>query len=65
MKIFFNGNEQDVAATQLDHALEELDLGDARVATAVNGQFVPATARASTRLSAGDRIETLAPMQGG
>lgn len=37
----------------------------ATVATAVNGEFVPVPARAQTRLQDGDRIEVLAPMQGG
>jgi sulfur carrier protein len=37
----------------------------ATVATAVNGEFVPARARDDIRLQDGDRIEVLAPMQGG
>jgi sulfur carrier protein len=37
----------------------------ATVATAVNGEFVPARARAATALQDGDRVEVLAPMQGG
>jgi len=35
------------------------------VATAVNGEFVPATERRAARLADGDRLEVLAPMQGG
>ena len=35
------------------------------LATALNGKFVPAAKRAATALTAGDRIEILAPMQGG
>jgi sulfur carrier protein len=35
------------------------------VATAVNGEFVAAAARVRTPLSEGDRVEVLAPMQGG
>ncbi|KHA50343.1 Thiamine biosynthesis protein ThiS [Sulfitobacter geojensis] len=40
-------------------------LGDAKIATAVNGVFVPATVRAQHALSTGDTVEILAPMQGG
>ena len=65
MKIVFNGEPRDVEANRLDGALVELNLGDARVATALNGQFVAASERAQTTLSAGDRLEVLAPMQGG
>ena len=65
MKLDVNGASRDLDATTLAEALEALDLGDARVATAVNGSFVPASARATTQLSPGDSLEILAPMQGG
>ncbi len=65
MKIIVNGQSHEVAATLLGAALGELGYGEARVATALNGEFVPKPARARTRLSDGDRLEILAPMQGG
>ena len=65
MKIIVNGQSLDVTATLLDAALGELGYGEARVATALNGEFVPKPARASTSLDDGDRLEILAPMQGG
>ncbi|MEO9874326.1 MAG: sulfur carrier protein ThiS [Anderseniella sp.] len=65
MKIIVNGQSLEVAATLLDAVLGELGYGEARVATALNGEFVPAPARASTSLGNGDRVEILAPMQGG
>lgn len=65
MKILFNGDARDVAAKTLNEALDELGYADTVVATAVNEGFVPAGARASRQLSEGDRIEVLAPMQGG
>jgi sulfur carrier protein len=65
MKIEINGEPHDIAATTLAEALEELGMGEARVATAVNGLFVPAGARAETVLAPGDRVEVLAAMQGG
>jgi sulfur carrier protein len=45
--------------------LQELGYADAVVATALNGEFVPAGSRPGARLSDGDRVEVLAPMQGG
>ena len=65
MKIEVNGEMRDIAADTLEGALSELDWGAARVATALNGAFVPKSARAATRLRDGDRLEVLAPMQGG
>ena len=65
MKIEVNGEMRDIAADTLQGLLTELDWGAARVATALNGAFVPKSARADTRLRDGDRLEVLAPMQGG
>ena len=65
MKILVNGDAREVSAASLAAALEELGLGQAVVATALNGEFVAAAARESTGLADGDRVEVLAPMQGG
>ena len=65
MKIIVNGDARDVTAASLGAALDELGFQEAVVATALNGEFVSAPARAATRLSEGDRVEILAPMQGG
>lgn len=65
MKIEVNGAAQDVVATNIADALRELGWGGARVATALNGEFLPKAARATTDLTEGDRLEVLAPMQGG
>lgn len=65
MKIVLNGEPREVRAPSLHDALAELGFADATVATAVNGSFVPARARAATALAEGDRIEVLAPRQGG
>lgn len=65
MKIEVNGEQRDVAATNMGEALAELGLGEARVATALNGTFVSAAARNDTALSPGDRLEVLTAMQGG
>lgn len=65
MRILVNGASREVRAADLSAALEELGYGGAVVATAVNGEFVPAARRQGARLSEGDRLEVLAPMQGG
>ena len=65
MKVLVNGDWRDTGAVDLAAVLLELGYGEAVVATAVNGEFVPATSRQGARLAEGDRIEVLAPMQGG
>ncbi|TAJ30082.1 sulfur carrier protein ThiS [Bosea sp. (in: a-proteobacteria)] len=65
MTLLLNGAPQEIAATTLAEALAELGYAGRIVATAVNGDFVPARNRAATALNEGDRIEVVAPMQGG
>lgn len=65
MKITLNGDACEVAAANLDQALRELGYVDASVATAVNGTFIPKAQRREKLLDDGDRIEVVAPMQGG
>jgi sulfur carrier protein len=65
MRVQLNGEARDVDAQTLAEALVELGYGEATVATAVNGNFVPAAQRTETTLAAGDQLEVLAPMQGG
>ncbi len=65
MRIDLNGSPTEIAARTLAEALCELGYGASAIATALNGSLVPATARARTPLREGDRVEVLAPMQGG
>jgi sulfur carrier protein len=65
MKLVVNGEQQEVAAATLAEALRSLDFGEATVATALNGEFVPARSRDATPLRDGDQIEIVAPRQGG
>jgi sulfur carrier protein len=65
MKLVVNGEMQDVPAATLADALQSLDLAEAKIATALNGEFVPARKRQATALKDGDRIEIVAPRQGG
>ncbi len=64
MNITLNGEARQTAAATLADLLAEQGFGP-RVATARNGDFVPAGQRATTPLAEGDRIEVVAPMQGG
>lgn len=65
MQLLVNGVAREVGATTLAQVLIALDYGEAIVATALNGSFVPANRRGSTVLAEGDALEILAPMQGG
>lgn len=65
MKIILNGAPHEARGRTLADIVDEMGLADAKVATAVNEDFVPAAARATTRLFDGDRVELVAPMQGG
>lgn len=65
MRLMINGEPQELEAATVAEALVALDLAEARVATALNGRFVPAAARPQAELSPGDTLEILSPMQGG
>ncbi|MCF8532282.1 MAG: sulfur carrier protein ThiS [Reyranella sp.] len=65
MRIFLNDDAHDVEPGTLAAALESLGYGGRKIATAVNGRFVAAPVRPEMNLTDGDRIEVVAPMQGG
>jgi sulfur carrier protein len=65
MTLIVNGEPREVGAGTLAEALQALDYGEAKVATALNGEFVPARVRSATPVKDGDRIEIVAPRQGG
>ena len=65
MKITVNGEARITEAKSLDELCRELGLSDAKIATARNGDFVPAKARGARRSAEGDAIEILSPRQGG
>ena len=65
MKLQVNGAPVEAQIVTLFDLLIAEGLGTAKVATAVNGTFVPASTRTNHALSDGDSIEILAPMQGG
>jgi len=65
MRIFLNDDMHEVSPGTLAAALENLGYGGRKIATAVNGRFVASAARPRTELADGDKIEVVAPMQGG
>ena len=64
-ELTINGERQVVEASTLGAALIELGFGAAKVATALNGDFVPAGRRGDVSLKPGDRIEIVTARQGG
>ena len=65
MRIDLNGAPIETLSRTLQDLIEEHGFADAAVATAVNGSFIPRTARDTAALSEGARVEVLSPMQGG
>ena len=65
MRIMFNGEDCEIVAGTLDQLMIEQGYEGAKIATAVNGEFVHKQARAEFRLSEGDRVEVVAPIAGG
>ncbi|MCX8252856.1 Thiamine biosynthesis protein ThiS [Beijerinckiaceae bacterium RH AL1] len=65
MLITLNGTSREVQAATLAALIDELDLGEATVATALNQAFVRAADRSATRLAEGDAVEIVSPRQGG
>jgi len=63
--IKLNGKSREVASVTLADVLGELGFGEAKVATAVNGAFVPVAQRDATPLRDGDRVEVVSARQGG
>ncbi len=65
MQIDLNGQPAQTKAATLAALIEERGYDAASVATALDGDFVPRSARAATPLTEGARVEVVAPMQGG
>jgi sulfur carrier protein len=65
MDVVLNGKAIETAARVLSELVAEHALGGAKVATALNGNFVAEASRSATPLQPGDRIEIVSPRQGG
>lgn len=60
-----NGQPVTTSIRTLDQFLTKAGYAGAQIATALNGEFVPHSARAKTVLADGDKVEILSPRQGG
>ncbi len=65
MKVLLNGEPFATEAATLDELCASLGFAEAKIATALNGSFVPVSSRCATQLAPADEIEILAPRQGG
>lgn len=65
MKLIVNGEPTDAVAATLEALLIELSYEGEWLATAVDGEIVPADDRAAFQLRDRACIEILSPMQGG
>ncbi len=63
--LFVNGEIAETDASTLAALVASLGFAEAQVATAVNGAFVARGQRAVTPLGDGDKVEIVAPRQGG
>jgi sulfur carrier protein len=64
-RIRLNGEGVETEARTLAELVASRGFAQSAVATAVNGDFVPRQARATTPLAEGDKVEIVAPRQGG
>lgn len=63
--VHVNAEPLTLRAATLADVLVQLGYGGQKVATALNGDFVPERMRATMPVAAGDRIEILSARQGG
>ena len=64
MTILVNGQSTPLVPN-LEFLLVQLGYQQSVVATALNGKFIARDQRSTTALADGDRVEIVAPMQGG
>jgi sulfur carrier protein len=64
-ELIVNGRKALTAARTIAELVGEHELAASKVATALNGHFVPEPRRATTALNAGDRVEIVSARQGG
>lgn len=65
MQILLNGEPVVTKARTLHELCASLGLAEAKIATARNGDFIPASNRQTTMLAQADEIEIVSPRQGG
>ena len=66
MQVLINGESRSIAAeTRLPALLEQLRLGERRLAVELNGAIVPRSTWTDTALREGDRLEIVHAIGGG
>jgi sulfur carrier protein len=65
MTILLNGAPTETQARTLAELVSAQGFAETDVATALNGDFVPRGARGATQIAEGDKVEIVAPRQGG
>ncbi len=65
IEILLNGKVLATRAGSLEELVIRHSVSGAKVATAVNGHFVPEARRAGMTLQHGDKVEIVTPRQGG
>lgn len=65
IQVLVNGEPQAVEPGALANVLAQLGYGEAKVATALNGDFIPERQRGAVDVKPGDRIEIVSARQGG
>jgi sulfur carrier protein len=64
-RLIINGEPAETEAHTLAELVGLLGFAESQVATALNGDFVPARERSARVLAADDKVEIVAPRQGG
>jgi sulfur carrier protein len=65
VRVVVNGEPVRMRGATLHELVIALGHGEAKIATAVNGTFVPEGRRAGHNLTEDDRVEIVSPRQGG
>ncbi len=65
VEILLNGKTVVTQTVNVLDLLIEQGYAGAKIATALNGEFVPASQQREQRIQEGDKIEVVAPRQGG
>lgn len=63
--LIVNGEPTETDADTVAALVASLGFAETQVATALNGEFVARARRGATRLGDGDKVEIVAPRQGG
>jgi sulfur carrier protein len=65
MRVIVNGEPREIASSNVDALLSELEYEGTHFAIAVNFDVLPKSKWAQTQIENGDEIEIITPRQGG